>query len=222
MVLSWLAAASALSAGASAAAPDLSGHWELRVDSRSVPQAQLMAAARAGAAARQRTDIEGLRWCRIVGLPTSMDGPINLRQAVSETVIISPMTAVARHLYTDGRPQVDPAEFDVTTVGFSVAHWDGEALVVDTVGFSDRGLVSIPGGGYRTLKSRLVERYQLLEGGQRLSVRFTWTDPGVFARPHTYEYRYYRAADTPTEWPCEPKEDGRDAFFAPAIDSYPK
>jgi hypothetical protein len=28
-----------------------------------------------------------------------------------------------------------------------------------------------------------------------LSVTFTWTDPSVFASPHTYEFRYDRVAD---------------------------
>jgi hypothetical protein len=205
---------------AAAAPPDLSGHWELRHDSRSVPQARLTAAARAAATTTARNDIEGLRWCRTVGLPTSMDGPIDIRQTAVETVIVSPMPAVARHVYTDGRTQVDPAEFDPTTVGFSVGHWDGAVFIVDTLGFSNRGLLGIPGGGFRSTRSRLSERYQLLDGGQRLSVTFTWTDAAAFTAPHSYEFRYYRAASTPTEWPCEPKEPGRDAFFAPAITSH--
>jgi hypothetical protein len=35
-----------------------------------------------------------------------------------------------------------------------------------------------------------VERYRLLEDGQRLSVLFTWEDVEVFQSPHTYEFRY--------------------------------
>ena len=37
-----------------------------------------------------------------------------------------------------------------------------------------------------------MERYRLVDGGQRLSVTFTWQDAKVFAKPHTYEFRYYR------------------------------
>ena len=66
-------------------------------------------------------------------------------------------------------------------------------MVVDTVGFhGERGVTSIPGGGFKTEKSHLVERYRLLGNGSVLSVTFTWTDPKVFASPHTYEFRYSR------------------------------
>lgn len=211
----------AFAAAASGAAPDFSGHWELHNDGRSVPRAELTPKARAATAAKSRNDLEGLRWCRIVGMPAQMDGPLNIRQAGIETVLVSPMNAVARHLYTDGRSQIDPADFDPTTVGHSVAHWDGDALVVDTIGFSDRGLLSIPGGGYRSATSHLTERYRLLEGGQRLAVSFTWTDPAVFARPHSYEFHYVRSTSNTavTEWPCDPEQPGREAFFAPALQS---
>jgi hypothetical protein len=101
-----------------------------------------------------------------------------------------------------------------------VGHWEDAVLVVDTQGFSERGLLSIPGGGHRTGRSRLTERYALLDGGRRLSVKFTWTDQRVYTRPHSYEFRYYRVADTPTEWPCQPQEPGRAEFFAPAVASY--
>jgi hypothetical protein len=220
-LLGWCAVNSLVWATQSVAAPpDFSGHWELRFDSRSVPRAELTAAARAAGAAHVRNDIEGLRWCRTAGLAASMDGPINIRQSATETVIVSPMPAVARHLYTDGRSQISLEDFDPTTVGFSVGHWDGEVLVVDTLGFSDRGLLAVPGGGFRTSKSRLTERYRLLDQGQRLSVTFLWADPGVYVKPHSYEFRYYRTAATATEWPCEPKESGREEFFAPAVASY--
>jgi hypothetical protein len=85
-------------------------------------------------------------------------------------------------------------------LGDSIAHWEGDTLVADTIGLHPtRGVTSIPGGGYRTDKSHLVERYKLIENGNVLSVTFTWTDPTVFAAPQTYEFRYYRlpAAQSP-------------------------
>ena len=86
-----------------------------------------------------------------------------------------------------------PDIFDPSTNGDSIARWEGETLVVDTIGFhADRGITTIPGGGYRTDTSHLVERYRLLKDGSVLSVTFTWTDPKVFRTPHTYEFRYNR------------------------------
>jgi hypothetical protein len=208
-----------ISAALQAATPDISGHWELRHDSRSVPTASLTPAARRAIALHQRQDLEGLRYCRTVGMPFMMDGPLNIRQGGRQIVIVSPMPATARHLYTDGRPMVDRNDFESTSVGFSVARWEGDALVVETHGFSNKGLVSIPGGGYRTPNGTLVERLQLRADGQRLTVRSTWTDSAVFVRPHSYVFQYYRVANTPTEWSCDPKDAARAEFFAPAIRS---
>ena len=65
---------------------------------------------------------------------------------------------------------------------------------MDTIGFDGaKGVTMIPGGGYRTSDSHLVERYRLLNGGTVLSVTFTWEDPKVFRTPHSYEFRYVRA-----------------------------
>src|SRR5436305_1494134 len=77
---------------------------------------------------------------------------------------------------------------------------------------------AIPGGGYRTEKSRLVERYRLMKDGALLSVTFTWTDPTVFRTPHSYEYRYHRLPATyePRQWLlCDPYDEERAKFLDP-------
>jgi hypothetical protein len=136
-----------------------------------------------------------LRWCNKVGIPYSMDGPapIDIREGRIETAIMSQAVSPAQHIYTDGQPHPDMATFDNTANGHSIGHWEGDTLIVDTVGFSDESVTSIPGGGYRTPDSHLVERFKLLDGGQKLLVVFTWTDAKVYTKPHTYEYVYYRA-----------------------------
>ena len=65
-------------------------------------------------------------------------------------------------------------------------------MIVETEGFSDTGYTALPGGGFRTKTSHLSERYHLVDDGHELEVTFTWTDPRVFAKPHTYAFRYYR------------------------------
>jgi hypothetical protein len=205
-----------------AATPDISGFWALRNDSKSVPQAQLTPAARQAMSGHQYRDIEGLRWCRLAGMPLLMDGPLNIQQGRIEIAVVSPMTAVARHLYVDGRQQVNLRDFEPTTNGHSVARWTGDLLLVETIGFSDLGSVAIPGGGFRSARSHLVERYRLLAGGNQLSATFTWTDPGVYAKPHSYEFRYYRASanTNAVAWRCEPNDAERGRFFAPALKSF--
>jgi hypothetical protein len=88
---------------------------------------------------------------------------------------------------------------------------------VDTRGFEPtRGITAIPGGGFRTATSHLVERYRLLNNGQVLAVTFTWTDPAVFATPHTYEFRYQRVESGYEARPhprCDPFDEDRAAFL---------
>jgi hypothetical protein len=178
--------------------PDLSGYWELRFDSANVPKARLRARLTpARVAAQSRKDAHAMRWCNWLGTPFAMTDyrPLDIRQGRREVAIVFEMqNAVARHVYLNRTEHIDQETFDRSTNGDSIARWDGDVLVAETIGFADdRGVTAIPGGGFRTSSSTLVERFRLLPGGQMLSVVSTWTDPNVFAAPHTYEYRYYRA-----------------------------
>lgn len=86
-------------------------------------------------------------------------------------------------LRDDAGSHPDAANLEITANGDSVGPWEGDTLVVDTVGFSDKGITSIPGRGIRTPDSHFVERYRLMDSGERLLATFTWTDPKVFANP---------------------------------------
>ena len=205
--------------GAKGPAPDLSGFWELRYDSRNVPRAVLNSKVTpADVEAHSRGDQHAIRWCNYLGTPFIMgdSAPIDIRQGQIEVAIVAPTVSVARHIYTDGRKHVSPDVFDNTTNGDSVGHWEGDTLVVDTVGFAaDRGVTSIPGGGFKTADSHLIERYRLLNGGSRLSVTFTWEDANVFGKAHTYQYTYYRApANTNAQnLACDPFDQERARFL---------
>jgi len=78
------------------------------------------------------------------------------------------------------------------------------------------GWMQIPGGGYRTPDSHLVERYKLLKNGQVLSVISTWSDPKVFAMPRTYEFWYHKINGPYEERPgigCNAWDAERSAFI---------
>jgi hypothetical protein len=199
---------------------DISGFWELSVDSRRVPEANLLpAVTRAMRAERAKKDAYAIRWCNILGLPFIMDSgrPLNIRQGRTAIAIIPEHPSGPRYLYLDRKTHVGEDIFDPTSLGDSIARWEGDALVVDTVGFHpDHGITAIPGGGFRTASTRLVERYRLLENGSVLSIVFTWTDPKVFRSPHTYEFRYNRlpADYEPRLWaPCDPFNEIRARFL---------
>ena len=215
-----LAGAAPLTAQAGAS-PDLSGYWELPVDGRVVPSARLSPAVTpAILEAEARKTAKAIRWCNWVGMPTTMDvgRPLNIRQGAREIVIVadSPVTPV-RHLYLNRKTHINPDIFDPTTSGDSIAHWEADTLVVDTTGFEPtKGITVIPGGGFRTASTRLVERYRLLKGGTVLSVRFTWTDPSVFQTPHSYEFRYHRVDRGYEPRPyqlCDPFDPERAVFL---------
>jgi hypothetical protein len=211
-----------LSAGAASAQqhPDLSGYWELRYDSFNVPQASVTPSMLAGAAAQIRHDIEAVRWCDPVGMPAIMGGraPIDLRQSASVIGIVAKPQSSARYIYLDGRKHPEKDELDPTTNGHSIGQWEGETLVVDTIGFNDRGVTRLPGGGVRTPNSRLAERYRMMGNGQRLDVTFNWEDTGVFTKAHTYEFRDYRIPEIsdPRMLPCNPKDAERAKFLLEA------
>jgi len=197
--------------------PDISGYWELRYDSFNVPAASLTTQAAAEQPNQRRRDIEAIRWCINVGVPALLGDrtPLDIRQSATVTAVVAKSPSSVRYIYTDGRHHPDKDDLDATTNGHSIGQWEGDTFVVDTVGFNDRGIRSIPGGGVRTPDSHLIERYRLLEGGQRLSVTFTWEDPNVFQKPHTYEFRYYKVSgiNEPRVHNCNPGDAERAKFL---------
>jgi hypothetical protein len=210
--------------GAPAAPPfdphDLSGFWSLGIDGRRVPPAKLVP-ARTKAALDQlaKQDAHNVRWCNLIGTPAVMDSgrPLDIRQGPTAIIIVPELSqATPRYLYFRAE-HVNADIFDPSTNGDSTARWEGDTLVVDTVGFHEtHGLMAVPGGGYRTPTSHLVERYALLQNGAILSVTSTWTDPKMFATPHTYEFRYNRMpafyeAQIPAG--CSAYDDVRSAFL---------
>ena len=211
----------AIAQGRTAAPLDISGYWELALDGRRVPTARL--APRVTPAmlrAEANKNAKAIRWCNWVGMPTTMDTgrPLDVRQGAREIIVLaeSPVTPV-RHLYFDRTTHVSKDIFDPTTSGDSIARWDGDTLVVDTTGFEPtKGVTTIPGGGFRTATSHLVERYRLLKNGSVLSVTFTWTDSAVYAVPHSYEFRYRRVEAGYEARPyerCDPFDAERAAFL---------
>jgi hypothetical protein len=198
---------------------DLSGYWSLSFDSRKVPPANLApGVTKAMIDAHAKADAHAIRWCNLLGVPFSMDPgvPLDIRIGTREMIIDASTNSEPRHVYFRDK-HVSSDIFDPSTIGDSIGHWEGDTLVVDTVGFSGkRGLTTIPGGGFRTDNSHLVERYQLLENGAVLSVTFTWTDSKVFRTPHTYEFRYYRLPklyEPLGTLPCNPYDDVRTKFL---------
>lgn len=85
--------------------------------------------------------------------------------------------------------------------GESVGHYEGDTLVVDTVGFNTRTFVD----NYRTPHSdrlHIVERWKLIENGSRLQVDLSVDDQETFNAPWQSLVRYRRAPAPLTEQVC--------------------
>ncbi len=100
------------------------------------------------------------------------------------------------HLNADA-PRAEPS-----SNGHSVGRFVGDELIVESDNFLAEtwGLYT---GIDSSAEKKLVERYWLSEGGMRLNVEFTVTDPVVLTRPYTYTHQWKRVPDRPlTKVPC--------------------
>jgi hypothetical protein len=86
-----------------------------------------------------------------------------------------------REIWMDGRALPDPAKVDPKWNGFSVGRWEGDTLVVDSVGFDGRTWVDKFGYPHSE-EMRLQERYRRVDA-ETLELVMTITDPVVYAKP---------------------------------------
>lgn len=208
--------------------PDLSGYWERHDDvgggsfggifDKIIPKAALAPAvvkANQEQAARQNAgDVVSFtsKWCMTPAYPFFMQHSAtwSIAQSANELVQVSETAAFPRHVYLDGRAHPAKANLEGSTTGHAVGRWEGDTLVVDTVGFVSGGT---PGGGRIGPNTHLTERFRLIDGGKKLSVTFTWTDDQIYLKPHTYELQYYRAEPGTYAFeeychPDDPKQSG--------------
>jgi hypothetical protein len=93
-----------------------------------------------------------------------------------------------RYIYTDGRPFPPPDELWPTFEGYSIGHWEGDTLVVETV--SMMGGVPIDRtGAVLSDKARVVERIRKIDE-RTMTDEITITDPVALTRPWVVTRRY--------------------------------
>ena len=90
-----------------------------------------------------------------------------------------------RQVFMDGRPHPPADEWNPAWHGHSIGRWEGDTLVIDTVGFNEL----TPGFGVHSEKLHVVERWRRPDRG-RLEVEVTATDPEAW----TGEYKFSIAA----------------------------
>jgi hypothetical protein len=97
-----------------------------------------------------------------------------------------------RIIFTDGRPH--PEEWDPTFYGHSIGRWEGDTLVVDTVGIKDT--VPLGQGMNHSNKLHIVERISLAKNDpDTLVVDMTVEDPLALEKPWKNTLTYKRSRD---------------------------
>ena len=111
-----------------------------------------------------------------------------------------------RQIFMDGRSL--PKDPNPTWNGYSVGHWDGDTLVVESNGFNDRSWLDAAGHPH-TEDLRVTERFRRTDFGH-MRFEITYDDPKVLVRPLTRAIDVTYAADTEMlEYICN--EDERDS-----------
>ena len=98
------------------------------------------------------------------------------------------------------KPKTEP-----TWLGDSVGRWEGNTLIVDTIGFNDQTWLN-DGGAQHSEALHLVERIRPVLAGQYLEYKVTAEDPKTLAKPYSYT-RYYKKLDSEImDDPCEDEQ----------------
>ena len=116
---------------------------------------------------------------------------LKIVQTPSLIVILNP-DLTYRQIFLDGRQLEKSPNPD--WMGYSVGHWEGNTLVVESNGFNDKTWLDHDGHPH-TEALRMTERYTRRNLGN-LDVEITLADPGVYARPWTIKVRAELAPDT--------------------------
>jgi hypothetical protein len=139
--------------------------------------------------------------CLPPGMPGIMGQPYPYEFLLTpgKVTIIGEAYMQVRHVYTDGRPL--PADPDPTFHGTSIGRWEGDTLVVETVGFSPA--TTIAANTPHSDKMKIVERIRLT-APDVMTIDTTVTDPEALSAPFVSTRTLARHRDwTVREYICE-------------------
>jgi hypothetical protein len=107
-------------------------------------------------------------------------------------IFLTERNASYRQVFTDGRPL--PEDPNPSWNGYSTGHWDGDTLVVDTIGISD-GQWLDRAGSPLTSAARITEKFRRPNYGT-LEIELTVNDPKAYTRPWTLSLTQRLALNT--------------------------
>jgi hypothetical protein len=140
--------------------------------------------------------------CKPAGVPTFMTynrfEPIYFLQTPQQVTMIFSGDAQVRRVYIDRPHSANPKP---SWYGESVGHYEGDTLVVDTIGLNDKTFVD----NYRTPhgeKLHVIERWKLIDNGNMLEVSIRVDDPDTYFEPWSGIQRFRRVQQPMREEVC--------------------
>jgi hypothetical protein len=129
--------------------------------------------------------------CMPSGVPMFMaqggPNPVRFLQTPKEVWMIIVSDQQVRRIYMNVPHSKNPKP---SWYGESVGHYEGDTLVVDTIGLNDKTIADV----YRTPhtdKMHVIERWRMTDGGQAMEVVFSVEDPDSWYQPW-WGMRHYR------------------------------
>jgi len=179
--------------------PDLSGVWAT-MRQLSVTETELLPWAQAEMKRPDRMSPNA--FCLPQGPRLGGANPFKFIQAPKTLVVLNEDIFVYRQIHLDGRSR--PKDADPTWMGYSIGHWEGDTLVVETANFNDKSW--LPFGRPHTEQLKLTERIRRPDEGH-LEYEYIVDDPATFTKPWSVKYATtLLAGDEIGEYVCTENE----------------
>jgi hypothetical protein len=138
--------------------------------------------------------VDPITLCYPPGFPRMASVPFGIQFVVrpEETWIVYERTPV-RYIFTDGRAHPGPDDLFPSWEGHSIGHWEGDTLVVDTIGLKG-GVVIDRTGLVLSDKAHIVEHIRRVSADQMQDV-LTIDDSDALTRPWTVTRLYNRSKE---------------------------
>jgi len=132
--------------------------------------------------------------------------PMEIFQVPGRVLIVHEFGHFIRQIWTDGRPH--PKDPNPTWMGDSIGKWEGDTLVVDTIGFNDKTWIDQVGHPHSD-QLHLVERMHRV-APDMLQIDFTFDDPKAYTKPWTGTKKFKLRPDWHiSEYICEENFDNK-------------
>ena len=153
--------------------------------------------------------------CLPFGIPRSAPYPWRLVQTPARYFILFEGNIHSyRQIFMDGRKH--PADPDPSWYGHSIGRWEGNTLVVDTVGFNDKFWFDYLGHPHSE-QLHTIERFTRTDLGN-MAIEVTIEDPVSYEKPFTTvgRARLQPATDELLEYICQENNQDVDHISGPA------